>query len=183
MTRETSKVDNVAKSPEADHSPTKYQRPTRVPAAVERVFPFKGSNAGPSKIKSLRAELPVYPIGVAAKLLNVHPRTLRLYESEGLVRPAVHDGPRMLFSENDINWTVCLRSMIHEDKLSIPGLRKLLQLVPCWEIKNCDPNIHKHCPHKVDWAVSRTLHLVGTSASEKMPDKSKRASGRKVGNV
>jgi DNA-binding transcriptional MerR regulator len=30
----------------------------------------------------------VYPIGIIAELLNIHPRTLRIYEREGLIKPA-----------------------------------------------------------------------------------------------
>ncbi|MCB2182529.1 MAG: hypothetical protein KQH63_10915 [Desulfobulbaceae bacterium] len=37
--------DEVAKSPEADHPPTKYQQLTHVPAAVEEFFTLKGINA------------------------------------------------------------------------------------------------------------------------------------------
>ena len=30
----------------------------------------------------------VYPIGIISELLNIHPRTLRIYEREGLIKPA-----------------------------------------------------------------------------------------------
>ena len=78
-------------------------------------------------IKPLRPDLPIYPIGVAAKLLDVHPRTLRIYEEEGLIEPD-HKGARRLFSSNDIKWVFCLRSMIHDQGISIPGLKRLLAL-------------------------------------------------------
>ncbi|MCX5864151.1 MAG: MerR family DNA-binding transcriptional regulator [Deltaproteobacteria bacterium] len=48
-------------------------------------------------IQPLRPDLPIYPIGVAAKLLDVHPRTLRIYEADGLVHPQ-HNGSRRLYS-------------------------------------------------------------------------------------
>ncbi len=95
------------------------------------------------------ANEPVYPIGVAARMLGVHPRTLRIYESEGLIRPR-YKGGRRLFSQNDIQWTSCLRSMIHDDGISIPGIKKLLALVPCWEITECPPEIHENCEAKMD---------------------------------
>jgi MerR family transcriptional regulator/heat shock protein HspR len=40
-----------------------------------------------TEIQAIRSDVPIYPIGVAARLLNVHPRTLRIYEQEGLVQP------------------------------------------------------------------------------------------------
>ncbi len=73
---------------------------------------------------------PSIPLGVAARLLNVHPRTLRIYETEGLINPAQR-GSRRIFSTNDVKWIECLRSMIHNEGISIPGLKKLLTLIPC----------------------------------------------------
>jgi MerR family transcriptional regulator/heat shock protein HspR len=114
-----------------------------------------------TEVKPLRADLPIYPIGVAAKLLGVHPRTLRIYEAEGLVKPAQHSGSRRLYSPNDIQWIECLRSIIHDQGISIPGLKKLLTLVPCWDIAECPNSVHGCCKAKIDWAVPRTLHRVG----------------------
>lgn len=117
-----------------------------------------------SEIQPMRPDLPIYPIGVAARLLNVHPRTLRIYEEEGLIKPA-HKGTRRVFSANDIKWVECLRSMIHEEGISIPGLKKLLALVPCNEIVDCPAEVCASCPARVDWAVPRTLHQVGDEAA------------------
>jgi MerR family transcriptional regulator/heat shock protein HspR len=116
------------------------------------------------EVMPMRPDVPVYPIGVAARLLGVHPRTLRIYENEGLIDPA-HIGSRRLFSTNDIQWIRCLRSYIHEEGISIPGLKKLLSLVPCWEVANCPPDVHEHCQARVDRARPRTLHMVGDEAA------------------
>ena len=35
----------------------------------------------------IKSDVPIYPISVAAKLLDVHPRTLRIYEDAGLIKP------------------------------------------------------------------------------------------------
>jgi MerR family transcriptional regulator/heat shock protein HspR len=87
---------------------------------------------------------PIYPISVAAKLLDVHPRTLRIYEEEDLLKPA-RQGQKRYFSNNDIEWVRCLRHLIHAEGISIPGIKKLLKLSPCWEIKNCPPEVHTNC--------------------------------------
>ncbi|MBI5556036.1 MAG: MerR family transcriptional regulator [Deltaproteobacteria bacterium] len=136
-----------------------------------------------SDIHPLRPDLPIYPIGVAAKLLNVHPRTLRIYEAEGLIKPA-HRGSRRMFSPNDIRWVECLRTMIHDQGVSIPGLKKLLNLIPCWEVAGCPAEIHEACQARVDWSVPRTLHQVGDKVAElqaKIVDleKKKKTTGKK----
>lgn len=119
-----------------------------------------------SDIQPLTPDTPIYPIGVAAKLLNVHPRTLRIYEDEGLISPA-HKGSRRMFSDNDIRWISCLRSMIHDQGISISGLKKLLDLAPCWEIAECSNEVVEECTASVDRALPRAIRLAGDKRAEK----------------
>jgi MerR family transcriptional regulator/heat shock protein HspR len=79
---------------------------------------------------------PLYTIGTAAELLKVHPRTLRLYEQFGLLRP-FRKNNRRFYSENDITWVQCIRYLIHTKGLNQEGLRRLLGLIPCWDLKGC----------------------------------------------
>lgn len=132
-----------------------------------------------TEIQPLRPDLPIYPIGVAARLLGVHPRTLRIYETEGLIKPA-HRGSRRMFSPNDIKWIECLRSMIHDEGISIPGLKKLLSLIPCWEVAGCAPEICENCTAQVDWSVPRTLHQVGDEVAKREAKKADQAKKKKV---
>lgn len=104
-------------------------------------------------------ERPVYTIGTAAEIVGVHPRTLRLYEDGGLVHPARKNN-RRFYSDNDLKWIGCIRSMIHEQGLDQEGLRRLLGLVPCWEIKTCPDDIRSSCTAWMDrsapcWDLAR----------------------------
>jgi len=94
--------------------------------------------------KKMEDDRPVYSISVAAELLNVHPRTLRLYEKHGLIAPK-RRGNRRFFSNSDLRWIRCLREMIHEEGLSISGIRILLTLIPCWQIKGCGEKERENC--------------------------------------
>lgn len=94
-------------------------------------------------------DLPIYPISVAAKLLDVHPRTLRIYEEEGLITPA-RKGNKRYFSNDDIEWVQCLRDLIHDKGISIPGIKLLLELTPCWEIKQCPSETRDNCSAYID---------------------------------
>jgi MerR family transcriptional regulator/heat shock protein HspR len=89
-------------------------------------------------------DLPAYPIGVAAQVLGVHPRTLRLYEAAGLVQPK-RRGIQRLFSNNDLRWILCIRRMIHDEGIGIAGIRRLLALAPCWEIAQCPADARAMC--------------------------------------
>ena len=94
----------------------------------------------------------LYPIGIVAELLNIHPRTLRIYEREGLIKPARRSGKRY-YSNNDLQWLKCLRKLIHEDGLNIAGIKKLLTLAPCSEIRRCPEEERKDCPAVLDFPV------------------------------
>ncbi len=94
----------------------------------------------------------IYPISVASKLLSVHPRTLRIYEDEGLIKPA-RKGNKRYYSNDDIEWIKCIRSLIHDKGISIPGIKMLLDLTPCWEIKDCPPEIREKCSAFMDRTI------------------------------
>jgi DNA-binding transcriptional MerR regulator len=93
----------------------------------------------------LDESLPTYPMGAAAHMLGVHPRTLRIYEAEGLINPCRRGGKRF-FSHADLIWIECLRSLIHDENISIEGVKRLLQYVPCWKLKNCSRDERSNCP-------------------------------------
>lgn len=118
------------------------------------------------EIQPITSETPVYSIGVAAQILGVHPRTLRIYEEEGLVKPA-RKGNRRFFSPNDITWIGCIRTMIHEEGISIPGIKKLLRYAPCWEITDCPKEVCESCTASIDVAIPRSLRLAGDVEAEK----------------
>jgi len=92
---------------------------------------------------------PLYTIGIAAELLGVHPRTLRLYEESGLLKPARRNN-RRLFSDHDLLWVRGIRYLIHEKGLNQEGLRRLLALIPCWEIQQDPSDRCPSCPARHD---------------------------------
>jgi MerR family transcriptional regulator/heat shock protein HspR len=92
---------------------------------------------------------PLYTIGTAADLLQVHPRTLRLYEQAGLLRPARKNN-RRFYTNNDLDWVRCIRHMIHRRGLNQEGLRRLLGKIPCWEIRGCSEEDRNACSWYTD---------------------------------
>ena len=119
------------------------------------------------EIQPITSETPVYSIGVAAQIVGVHPRTLRIYEDEGLIKPA-RNGNRRIFSPNDITWIGCIRTMIHEEGISIPGIKKLLRYAPCWEITDCPKEVCEPCTARVDISVPKSLRLAGDPEAERL---------------
>lgn len=74
------------------------------------------------------ASSPVYVISVAAKLVSVHPRTLRIYEGEGLVCPARTPSNIRLYSENDIRRVLWIRHLTQNLGVNLAGVRVLFEL-------------------------------------------------------
>lgn len=90
-----------------------------------------------------------YTISVAAKLLNLHPRTLRIYENEGLLKPGRKSKWRY-YTDDDLRWVECLRKMIHEQGISIAAIKKLLQYTSCWKIVNCSLTERQQCKEFIE---------------------------------
>lgn len=89
---------------------------------------------------------PVYALRVAASQVGLSPRTLRLYEEARLLSPARTGGnDQRLYSEQDLRWLRCIRDMIHGEQLTVTGIRRLLDLIPCWEIRHCSPEQAAEC--------------------------------------
>lgn len=95
--------------------------------------------------KSLLAnDQAVFTISAAAEMLAVTPRTLRMYERDGLLAPARH-GKWRYYSLDNLKWISCLREMIHEHGISLAAIHKLLQYTPCWNIAGCPFEKRKLC--------------------------------------
>jgi MerR family transcriptional regulator, heat shock protein HspR len=74
------------------------------------------------------ASRPVYVISVAAELVSVHPRTLRIYEGEGLVCPARTPTNIRLYSENDLRRILWIRHLTQNLGVNLAGVRVLFEL-------------------------------------------------------
>lgn len=76
---------------------------------------------------------PVYAIGVAAELLGVHPRTLRIYEEKGLIQPARRNRMR-LFSERDLERVQLIQYLTREVGLNLAGVKLFLEIQERYEL-------------------------------------------------
>jgi MerR family transcriptional regulator/heat shock protein HspR len=67
-------------------------------------------------------------ISVAASLVQAHPRTLRIYEDEGLLAPARTPTNIRLYSENDIRRILWIRRLTQERGVNLAGVKLLFEL-------------------------------------------------------
>jgi MerR family transcriptional regulator/heat shock protein HspR len=80
---------------------------------------------------------PRYIISIAAELASCHPRTLRIYEEEGLLQPQRRNNLR-LYSEADIQRVRIIRFLTRRQRVNLAGVRVILQLEALGKIRVYD---------------------------------------------
>ena len=71
---------------------------------------------------------PRYMISVAAELVGMHPQTLRIYETKGLVRPKRTPGNTRLYSEADLERLRLIQRLTTELGLNLAGVETVMRL-------------------------------------------------------
>lgn len=72
---------------------------------------------------------PVYMISVAARLCDLHPQTLRLYERLGLVRPHRVGRKNRMYSEADIERLRQIQRLTQDLGVNLAGVEIILDLL------------------------------------------------------
>ncbi len=99
-------------------------------------------------MKERGPDKPVYVISVAAELVGVHPRTLRIYEERGLLSPMRRHRIR-LYSERDIERVRLIRFLTEEKGLNLAGVRLILE-------------IQEHYHEQLTWVFQEAPREAGT---------------------
>ena len=72
---------------------------------------------------------PIFPSSIAADILSLHPRTLRIYEELGLVIPFRTETQRRRYSQNDISKTKFIQFLTQNRRVNLEGVRIILQML------------------------------------------------------
>jgi MerR family transcriptional regulator/heat shock protein HspR len=71
---------------------------------------------------------PLFVISVAARLVEMHPQTLRKYEREGLIAPSRTQGNLRLYSDRDIEQLRQVKYLVEDRGLNLAGVQLALEL-------------------------------------------------------
>ncbi len=77
---------------------------------------------------SIDDERGVYMISVAAELADMHPQTLRIYESKGLIQPKRSPKNTRLYSQADVERLRRIQQMTNEEGLNLAGVETVLEM-------------------------------------------------------
>ncbi len=69
-----------------------------------------------------------YHISSVAKMYNIHPQTLRLYEREGLLAPSRSEGNTRLYSPEDLKRLELILTLIRDLGVNLAGAEVILNM-------------------------------------------------------
>lgn len=86
--------------------------------------------------KELNTKLPILPIGAVATTLNIHQRTLRIYDKEGILSPKRSTKNRRNYTLDDIEKAKLILFLTRNLALNLAGVKIILTML---EENNVDP--------------------------------------------
>src|SRR3954462_9839541 len=76
----------------------------------------------------MAAEWDFYLISMAARMLGMHPQTLRKYERLGLVRPSRTIGSMRLYSQDELDRLKVIKRLVDDSGINLAGIQRLLSI-------------------------------------------------------
>lgn len=73
-------------------------------------------------------ESDLYLISVAARMLDMHPQTLRKYERLGLVRPLRTLGSMRVYTRDELERLRLIKQLVDDDGINLAGVQRLLSI-------------------------------------------------------
>jgi len=70
----------------------------------------------------------LYLISMAARMLGMHPQTLRKYERLGLVQPSRTIGSMRLYSREELDRLKVIKRFVDDGGINLAGVQKLLSI-------------------------------------------------------
>lgn len=86
----------------------------------------KADRAHPVRVNS---DKPIFTLSVAAEILALHPRTLRIYEEHGLVVPHRTQTQRRRYSQNDIKKFQFIQFLTQRRRVNLEGVKIILTML------------------------------------------------------
>ena len=70
----------------------------------------------------------LYFISMAARLLDMHPQTLRKYERLGLVRPTRTVGSMRVYTSEELDRLKLIKRLVEDEGVNLAGVQRLLSI-------------------------------------------------------
>ena len=93
-----------------------------------RIKPILGSAQLLKVGRADRLDQDLYFISVAARMLGMHPQTLRKYERLGLVQPTRTIGSMRLYSRDELERLKIIKRLVDDGGINLAGVQRLLSI-------------------------------------------------------
>ena len=70
----------------------------------------------------------LYFISMAARMLDMHPQTLRKYERLGLVRPTRTVGSMRVYTSEELDRLKLIKRLVEDEGVNLAGVQRLLSI-------------------------------------------------------
>jgi MerR family transcriptional regulator/heat shock protein HspR len=99
----------------------------------------------------------IYFISMAARLLDMHPQTLRKYERLGLVRPTRTLGSMRVYSQDELDRLKLIKHLVDEAGINLAGVQRLLSIAesiqrlrPLMEEETGRPEVRRRLAREIE---------------------------------
>ena len=99
----------------------------------------------------------LYFISMAARLLEMHPQTLRKYERLGLVQPTRTVGSMRVYSREELDRLKLIKHLVEEEGVNLAGVQRLLtiaeavqRLRPLMQESNSRPETRRRVAQEIE---------------------------------
>jgi MerR family transcriptional regulator/heat shock protein HspR len=110
-------------------------------------------------------ERELYFISTAARLLDMHPQTLRKYERLGLVRPSRTIGSMRLYSRDELDRLKLIKRLVDEAGINLAGIQRLLSIAEALQRIRplmSDDTLHRQdARRRLAQEIARLTEMVG----------------------
>ena len=106
----------------------------------------------------------VYFISVAARMLGMHPQTLRKYERLGLVQPSRTIGSMRLYSRDELARLKVIKRLVDDGGVNLAGVQRLLSVAEALQrIRRLmrDQSLSARDARRLGQEMDDLLHMLG----------------------
>jgi MerR family transcriptional regulator/heat shock protein HspR len=104
----------------------------------------------------------LYFISMAARLLDMHPQTLRKYERLGLVRPTRTVGSMRLYSRGELDRLRLIKHLVDEAGVNLAGVQRLLSIAEA--VERIRPLVNAPARPEARRRIAQELKRIGEMA-------------------
>lgn len=104
----------------------------------------------------------LYFISMAARLLNMHPQTLRKYERLGLVRPTRTVGAMRVYTRDELDRLRLIKYLVEDAGVNLAGVQRLLEIAE--SVQRIRPLVKQARPdarRRIAFEIERIGEMVG----------------------